>query len=35
MAGWPNRTQLTGLLLVLAVLVTLALARACTYSPPV
>ena len=29
MSSWPSRTQLVGLLLVLAVLVALALVRAC------
>lgn len=31
--GWPSRTQIAGLLLVLAALVALALVRACG-SPP-
>jgi hypothetical protein len=30
MSNWPSRTQLTGLLLVLAVLVALAFVRACS-----
>jgi preprotein translocase subunit SecE len=33
MSDWPTRTQLTGLLLVVAVLVTLALVRACSDGP--
>ena len=33
MPDWPTRTQLTGLLLGLAVLVALALMRACSDGP--
>lgn len=33
MSDWPTRTQLTGLLLVLAALVALALVRACSDRP--
>ena len=32
---WPNRTQLRGLLAVLAVLIALAFVRACAHGGPV
>ena len=32
---WPNRTQLRGLLAILAVLVALAFVRACAHGVPV